>query len=79
MPAKHPEVELRSRAKENVTDPHGTTYKVYRQGRLRGAVLPIPEDADGNRWVALDLTGNSTPFRKRNQARDHLAEMNDQG
>ncbi|MCC7366485.1 MAG: hypothetical protein IT303_19160 [Dehalococcoidia bacterium] len=75
MPAANRAIELRPRAKENVSDPNGTTYKVYTYGRLRGAIMPIPEDEEGNRWTALDLTGTTTNFRYRNQARDHLVNQ----
>ena len=39
----------------------------------------MPEDAEGNRWTALDLGGNTTNWRYRNQARDHLVGLPEQG
>ncbi|MBI2764687.1 MAG: hypothetical protein HYX53_02110 [Chloroflexi bacterium] len=70
-----PERELRARLREDVTSRFAVTYKVYVRGRLRGAILPIKADPDGARWEALDLEGNSTKWRQRNQARDHLCEL----
>lgn len=68
-----PEIELRARKRENVTDRFGTTYKVYVRGRLRGAIVPIEEGEDGARWEALDLEGGKTRWRYRDEARDHLS------
>ena len=72
LPPISPERELRPRRNENVTDPNATVYKAYQRGRLRGAVMPIPENEQGHRWMALDLAGNETTWRYRNEARDHL-------
>lgn len=72
MAAKGPERELRARARENVTDPFATTYKAYFRGRLKGAVVPMEANEEGHRWMALDLAGNTTTWRNRVQARDHL-------
>ncbi len=74
-----PERELRPRRRENVTDPNATTYKAYQRGRLRGAVMPIPENEQGHRWMALDLAGNETTWRYRNDARDHLCRDEAEG
>lgn len=67
-----PDIELRPRQKANVEDPYGTTYKVYLRGRLKGAIIPVAEDADGCRWEAVDLKGGVTRWRQRDRARDHL-------
>lgn len=72
MSSAGPERELRARERANVTDRHATTYKVYLRGRLRGAIVPIPEDENGARWEAIDLTGPVTRWRYRDLARDHL-------
>lgn len=71
------EIELRPRQKVNVSDPYATTYKVYFRGRLRGAIIPIPEDPDGCRWEAVDLSGTLTRWRNRDRARDHLCSAPD--
>ena len=49
------------------------SYKVYQRGRVKGAILPI-EGEDGARWEAISLSGESTRWKYRNQARDHLCE-----
>ena len=75
MGTKGPDKELRARDPENLTDPNTATYKVYARGRLRGAIVPIEPQADGSRWKALDLKGNTTFWRFRDAARDHLCDM----
>lgn len=67
----HPERELRARV-HDPQDPFGTSFKVYLRGRLRGAILPIPETDEGKRWEALALDGSVTRWRYRSQARDEL-------
>ncbi|MBI2766382.1 MAG: hypothetical protein HYX53_10800 [Chloroflexi bacterium] len=74
MAKSRPERELRARDPENMSDPHAASYKVYQFGRLRGAILPVTDDPLGVRWIALDLAGNITRWRYRDQARDALCE-----
>lgn len=74
---KHPDRELRARA-HNPEDPNSTSYRVYLRGRLRGAILPIEEDADGARWEAIARDGAVTRWRYRNQARDFLCDEPDE-
>jgi hypothetical protein len=70
--SSRPEAELRPRDPEAGANPNLATYKAYSFGRLRGAVIPIEEDEDGNRWQALALDGEMTFWRYRDQARDYL-------
>jgi hypothetical protein len=71
MPKQPPACELRERTPGS-GDPYDVSFKVYAFGRLKGAIIPI-KDADGEaRWEALDLRGESTIWRYRSQARDHL-------
>jgi hypothetical protein len=74
MAKSGPERELRARDPENLTDPHAASYNVYQFGRLRGAILPVADDPLGVRWIALDLAGNTTRWRYRDQARDALCD-----
>ena len=70
-----PDRELRARDPENLTDPNAAIYKAYSHGRLRGAVIPVVDGPEDARWKALDLEGNVTFWRYRNQARDHLCSL----
>lgn len=74
MPQKRPARELVERNPDSGQDPYSVSYKVYAFGRLKGAVLPVPDGAEDARWKALDLDGNITFFRHRNAARDFLCE-----
>ena len=73
MPNPPPKCELRARRHDPV-DPYATSFKVYTDGRLKGAILPI-EDEDGMRWESIELDGTAKRWRYRNQARDYLCGL----
>ena len=75
MPKSRPARELRERTPDSGNDKFAVSYKVYTFGRLRGAILPVKEPLDDARWEALDLQGNVTTWKYRNQARDYICGL----
>lgn len=75
MPKGGPARELRERTPDSGQDRFAVSYKVYANGRLRGAILPIAEPEGEERWTALDLDGNTTLWKHRDKARDYLCEL----
>ena len=75
MPKALPARELRERVPDSGQDKYAVTYKVYTYGRLRGAIVPVPDGGEDARWKALDLDGGTTMFKYRNQARDYLCSL----
>jgi hypothetical protein len=79
MPKALPARELRERAPDSGQDRYAATYKVYTYGRLRGAIIPVPDAPENERWKALDLDGGTTFWKYRNQARDYLCTLPPRG
>jgi hypothetical protein len=73
--SKSPPCELRAR-QHNPTDPFAVSYKVYANGRLKGAIIPIEDEGeDGARWESIAVDGSVHRWRYRNQARDFLCAL----